>query len=122
MVAVDELHQMGFVHEDLKWDNILVDKDGFIKLGDLGYAMMLSSDGKDYEDQALMSEQSDFREIGYMIDELIKVFIREIQQLTPLEAEEWQQEKNKLVSLRHFMEDISTPQYRGIPNRFLLDC
>lgn len=37
--AVDLLHCEGFIHKDLKWENILVDKFGYIKLADFGYAM-----------------------------------------------------------------------------------
>ena len=34
--AVHTLHQMNFIHRDLKPDNILIDKFGHIKLSDFG--------------------------------------------------------------------------------------
>lgn len=36
VLAIDRVHQLGYIHRDIKPGNILIDKQGHIKLGDLG--------------------------------------------------------------------------------------
>nr|XP_006815753.1 PREDICTED: citron Rho-interacting kinase-like [Saccoglossus kowalevskii] len=43
VVAIHSLHSMGYVHRDIKPDNILIDRTGHIKLADFGSSAKLSS-------------------------------------------------------------------------------
>ncbi|KAF7432976.1 Serine/threonine-protein kinase [Pleurotus ostreatus] len=51
VLAIETVHKLGFIHRDIKPDNILIDKDGHIKLSDFGLSTGFhkTHDAKYYE-------------------------------------------------------------------------
>uniref|UniRef100_A0A3P8SYD5 non-specific serine/threonine protein kinase n=1 Tax=Amphiprion percula TaxID=161767 RepID=A0A3P8SYD5_AMPPE len=45
VMAIDSVHRLGYVHRDIKPDNILLTADGHIRLGDFGSCLKLLDDG-----------------------------------------------------------------------------
>ena len=46
MLAVEAIHNLGYIHRDVKPDNMLIGSDGHIKLADFGTCVRMQKDGK----------------------------------------------------------------------------
>uniref|UniRef100_UPI00398E446D serine/threonine-protein kinase MRCK alpha-like n=1 Tax=Pristiophorus japonicus TaxID=55135 RepID=UPI00398E446D len=45
VLAIDSIHQLNYVHRDIKPDNVLIDMKGHIRLADFGSCLQLGQDG-----------------------------------------------------------------------------
>jgi serine/threonine kinase 38 len=57
ILAVEQVHNLNFIHRDLKPDNILIDKNGHIKLSDFGLCKNIEKRGN-----KIIMEKEDYSE------------------------------------------------------------
>ena len=46
ILAIDSVHSLGYVHRDIKPDNVLLTRQGHIRLADFGSCLKLDAEGK----------------------------------------------------------------------------
>lgn len=53
VLAIESIHNMGYIHRDIKPDNMLLDRSGHLKLADFGTCIRLNKDGLVKSDTAV---------------------------------------------------------------------
>lgn len=113
VVAIESVHRMGFVHRDIKPDNVLIDKDGHIKLTDFGLCtgFRWTHDSKYYhgDHERQNSMEPDYEQWERMIEQYDSWQLHVVKSLSDMKPLERRHFKKHMRCQAHSL--VGTPNY-----------
>lgn len=128
--AVNEMHRLGWIHRDLKPDNILIDCNGHIKLGDFGSCIKMVNGRAessitvgtpDYVSPDLLVAVGETISYGPEVDYwTVGVIIYEMLcGITPFYSESLAETYSKILAIEYTLCDDVSPEMRDLIGRLL---
>ncbi|KAI5164331.1 serine/threonine-protein kinase MRCK [Nematocida ausubeli] len=127
LMALSELHGLGFVHRDIKPENVLIDSDGHIRLADFGSATTLCADDHhivvgtpDYVAPELLnmcgglSEKTDLWSVGVVIYELAHG-------ITPFYDDTIRGTYDNIMNIKYSLEKTGSDELRDLISKLLCE-
>ncbi|KAH8322847.1 hypothetical protein KR059_008965 [Drosophila kikkawai] len=104
-LAIDSIHKLGFIHRDIKPDNLLLDARGHLKLSDFGLCTGLKKSHRtDFYRDLSQAKPSDF--IGTCASEDVTNYILYSPMDSKRRAESWKRNRRALA-----YSTVGTPDY-----------
>ncbi|KAJ6231508.1 serine/threonine-protein kinase [Anaeramoeba flamelloides] len=102
LLSIRDLHNLGFVHRDIKPQNFLIDQDGYLKLADFGLCQDLSIYQEFHQFQSLINNY--LKEKGNQNREEKEIEINK-KLVKETETEEKKEEKTENENVREIVKD-----------------